>query len=191
MARHTAIDDAEGLATGAEGATARPEGNGGDKASVPIPGKGGHLLIRALLGRGDIAAALARARRAHLPDRRPDAVDVLIDLALEAGRIQLARSILAHVEGEIPPAQEAHIRARIALCDGDLQAAMAILVTAVEAQPGATLLRSLLAEVMVAAGNASDVRAVLSMLGMAPATPPIRDGSEAAQDRTGVDKRLG
>ena len=122
---------------------------------------------------------------------RPDAVDFLIDLALGAERIQLARTILSHEDSQIPAAQAAHIRARIALSDGDPEAAMAILVAAVEAQPGAAHLRSLLAEVMVAAGQASDVRAVLSMLGMAPVTPPARDASEAAPDPVEADKRLG
>jgi hypothetical protein len=179
MARHSAFGEPEGLAAG----------TGGD--GVPIPGTGEHLLIRALLGRGDIEAALERARRAQPMASRSDAVDLVVDLALEAERLQLARGILAHVGAEISPLQDAHVRARIALCEGDLAAATAILVTAIEAQPGAMPLRALLAEVMVAAGNAADVRAVLSMLGMAPVNPLPRDGSDAAEDLGGVDQRLG
>lgn len=176
MARHSAFEEPgrQAVDTG---------GDGG-----PVPGPGEPLLIRVLLARGEIAAALERARRALPTGSWSEAVDLVVDLALEAGRIQIARNLLAHVEAEISPVQGAHIRARIALCDGDLEAATAILVAAVEAQPGAALLRSLLAEVMVAGGTAADVRAVLSMLGRSTGSA---SGGEGPGERTGADQRLG
>jgi thioredoxin-like negative regulator of GroEL len=197
------------------GAGARPEGRTAEE-SAPQPvatgrgdgpeerlaadaGPDGHrvlghrVLVGALVQRGDLGAALALAQHGIGAETRLEAWGVLLDLALEQGRVDRARAILAEaeVEGAVPASIGAQIRARIALAAGDLEAAQAILVAAVEAEPAAGLSRTLLAEVMVAAGRASDVRAVLSVLGTSAGETPATGQPEKAQAQGGPDQRLG
>jgi len=147
----------------------------------------------AILGQlqaGDVPAALDAAR--HLPDMRPDAVDTLVDIALDVARVDLARGVLATTEATIPAAQAAHIKARIAVHEGELATAKAILVVAIERHPDEVVLRRLLTEVMVAAGTAADARAVLTHIGQPPVNPPA-PGSQAAPaaQAEAPDKRIG
>ena len=148
------------------------------RASVPV------------LRHGDIAAALAAAK--DLPAARPDPVDMLVDLALADDNAQLARHVLAETEATIPEAQAARIKARIAVSEGELAAAKAILVVAIERHPGQVALRTLLTEVMVAAGTAADARAVLTHIGRPPVNPPAPGTPEAEPDITDTpDTRIG
>jgi hypothetical protein len=185
MARHSAIEEPSNTASDPLGRSAP---NGGAQA-----GRDAHrILIRAQLLRGDIATALAAAQHLTGQKGRHDAVDLLIDVALEHGQRQLARSVLAEAEAAIPAAQAAQLKARIAVSEGDLEAAKAILVMAIEADPDATPLRTLLAEVMVAAGTAADALAVLSTLGAAPVNPPAEDEIAPETDlRPEPEKRIG
>lgn len=185
MARQFAIE--EHSASGPEGRVRQaPEGGG---AGVPDAHR---VLIAAQLLRGDVATALAGARQVADPTGRHDAVDLLVDVALEHGRGQLARSVLAEVEATIPASHAAQLKARIAVADGDLHAAKAILVMAIEADPDAAPLRTLLAEVMVAGGTAADARAVLAVLGQAPVNPPHPDAEHDADASRGMaGKRTG
>jgi thioredoxin-like negative regulator of GroEL len=132
------------------------------------------ILVGAHLMRGELSDAMRAARHLStaLPTH-PDPVDLLIDIALEQGRAQLARQVLAAAEDEVgvSDVQAVHIKARIALSEGDFLAAKAVLVAAIERAPEQTPLRTLLTEVMVAAGTASDARAVLSHIGQPPVNP--------------------
>ncbi len=145
MARHFATEDHQGAAAGPMDRVSETLDTGPDA---------GLLLARAQLLRGDLVAALTAAR--HLSEilpGRPDPVDLLVDVALEHGRVHLARTVVAQAETTAPAAQTALLKARIALSEGDFPAAKAILVTAIEAAPDVAALRALLAEVMVAAGT--------------------------------------
>lgn len=168
MARHSAIED---LSTTASEADGRPPSQDGMRTGACAQ----RILIGAQLLRGEIDVALAAARQLAGQTGRQDGVDLLVEIALEQGRAQVARSVLAQTEATIPPAQAAQIKARIAVSEGDLEAAKAILVMAIETVGDAAPLRTLLAEVMVAAGTASDARAVLATLGLAPVNPPASD----------------
>lgn len=142
--------------------------------------------MRAHLLRGDIPAATRVAERLDAGQvTRPDPLDLLVEAALDLGRVQLARQILA---GATPaPAQSAHLRARIAQSLGDFDSAKAILVMAIEQLPDAAALRTHLAEVMVAAGTAAEARAVLAHIGQPPVNPrdpanPADSGDTGATD---------
>lgn len=175
MARRSTIEDPSRVAPSQGGAalSVDPQRKPPERAGTAADGQ--RLLVRAHLHRGDIATALAALRAGAGVSGRADAVAGLVELALEDGRVQLARSVLAFAEdeaqGHLPQGLTAQIKARIALAQGDLDAARAILVMAVEADPAAPALRALLAETMVAAGTAADARAVLSTLGAAPVNP--------------------
>ncbi|PWK58090.1 tetratricopeptide repeat protein [Roseicyclus mahoneyensis] len=183
MARHFAPEDHQDIAAGpvdllSDTSDTRPDA--------------GLLLARAQLLRGDLAAALTASRHlSQMLPGRPDPVELLVDVALEHGRVQLARCVVAQAEPTAPAAQTALLKARIALSQGDFPAAKAILVTAVEAAPDVAALRALLAEVMVAAGTAADARAVLTHLGQPPVCPPLDIPSEAGEPERRPEKRIG
>lgn len=155
-----------------------------DTASARLPDTpdAHRLLLRAQMLRGDFAAALEAARHLAEQDGVSEPVELLLDIALEHGSIRLARTVLAETEAEITALQSAMLRARIAVSERDFPAAKAILVTAIEAEPDAPPLRTLLTEVMVAAGTAADARAVLSMLGLPPVNPPTPGADDAEDD---------
>ena len=95
-------------------------------------------------------------------------LSLLVEAALEMGYLQMARLALADDTGKTPPDEVTLIRARIAQAQGDLVAARAILVAAIEAAPNHAAARRALAEVMVAMGTAADARSVLAHLGAPP-----------------------
>jgi len=99
-----------------------------------------------------------------------------IDAALAQGQHPLARQILAEGEAAatIPNSDAMMMRARIAQAQGDLIAARAILIHAVETHPDHSPARRALAEVMVAMGAAADVRAVLTHLAHSPGEDSAR-----------------
>lgn len=141
-------------------------------------------LLRAQLAEGDIPGAMdCAARMARLPDQ-PDAMELVVDAALDTGAVQIARTAVSEAEaaGAIQPSRAACLKARIALETGDLLAARAILVLALDAAPGNAALRTLLTEAMVAAGTAADARAVLGHIGR----PPVNPHPEEARATTGL-----
>lgn len=170
MARHYAIE--EHTATGTE---ARTRSTSDDDTQSALEAQ--RTLIRERFLGGDAASAVAAARQLASQTGRHDGIDMLLDLALEHGRGQLARTVLAEAEAMLSAVQIAQIKARIVMTEGDLQAAKAILVMAIEAHPDSVSLRALLAETMVAGGTAADARAVLSNLGLAPVNPACADGA--------------
>ncbi|OAN80766.1 hypothetical protein A8B78_10305 [Jannaschia sp. EhC01] len=123
--------------------------------------------------------------------------------ALDADRIADARTLVANAEAvlfaheaaEASPsdrmtqAQLAAAKARIAIATGDGAAARAILVQAIERNPKTPALRTLMTEVMMAEGRATDVRPVLQHLGndrslgpdasddVMPTSPTLKDTS--------------
>jgi hypothetical protein len=142
------------------------------------------LLLRAQIIEGDLTgAADSAARLARMPEQ-PDAMELLVDVALDTGAVQIARTAISEAEagGAIQPSRAAYHKARIALETGDLLAARAILVLALDAAPGNAALRTLLAEAMVAAGTAADARAVLGHIGR----PPVNPHPEDARDMKGM-----
>jgi predicted Zn-dependent protease len=144
------------------------------------------LMLHAQIADGDATGASdTAARLARLPGE-PEALDIFVDAALQVGAVQSARSALSETEaaGTLPPWRLAYQKARIALETGDLLAARAILVMAIDAAPDSTALRALLAEAMVAAGTASDARAVLGHIGRPPANPPPLGGAGDANGAT-------
>jgi thioredoxin-like negative regulator of GroEL len=177
MARNFAVDDQS------EQGPDRPASTVRDKALGSAPaGKRTEadtlgplrILVGAHLMRGELPDALRAARHlAKALPTQPDPVDLLIDISLEQGRAQLARQVLAAAEEEVgvPVAQAVHIKARIALSEGDFLGAKAVLVAAIEKAPDHPALRTLLTEVMVASGTAGDARAVLAHIGQPPVNP--------------------
>ena len=135
------------------------------------------LMLRALITEGQIDAATETAERMSRLPGQSDPLDLFTEAALETGSIKAARTVLseAEAEGTLPPARSALLKARIALATGDLLAAQAILVLAIDTCPDNAALRALLAEVMVAAGTAADARVVLGHMGRAPVNPPPLD----------------
>jgi len=133
-----------------------------------------HLLLRAHLMRGALEEARAAADLLEQLEGQVGSLGLLIEAALDLGRVQLARVALAEAEGRgrVAPGEAALIRARIAAESGDLPAARAILISAIEATPDLIAPRRALAEVMVAMGTAADARAVLAHLGGATERPP-------------------
>lgn len=105
--------------------------------------------------------------------------DALTSDSLSAARklVADAEAVLAahggYLAGETsatPPSRAdlASAKARIAVAVGDIGAAHAILVNAIEAHPDVAALRILMAEVMLATGRATDIRPVLHHLGRDP-----------------------
>lgn len=133
-----------------------------------------HLLLRAHLMRGALDEARASADLLERLEGQGGGISLLIEAALDLGRVQLARLALAEAEGKgrMPPGEVPLMRARIAHASGDLVAARAILVAAIEAMPDQIAPRRALTEVMVAMGTAADARSVLSHLGAAADSPP-------------------
>lgn len=98
--------------------------------------------------------------------------------ALRSQNIADARTLVANAEAVLAahsstppkagmvlsPAQLAAAKARIAMAVGDGAAARAILLLAIERSPQDDALRTLMAEVMLADGRATDVRSVLKHL---------------------------
>jgi Tfp pilus assembly protein PilF len=130
------------------------------------------IAMRAHLARGALAPARAAADRFAPHVGQASGLALLVDAALEMGHIQLARRALADTDAKAAPAEAALIRARNAQAQGDLAAARAILIAAIEAMPDQIAPRRALAEVMVATGNAADARAVLAHLGAPPGATP-------------------
>lgn len=143
------------------------------------------VVMRAHLARGALGRAKHAADLLAAHDGQANGLALLIDMVLAMGDAQLARRALAENAAQILPDEDALIRARIAQAQGDLEAARAILVTAIEAMPDLAILRRALAEVMVATGTAADVRAVLAHLGTAqgataPRAATLASGSSVA-----------
>ncbi|NKX44793.1 tetratricopeptide repeat protein [Roseicyclus persicicus] len=188
MARHTAIEEhlAEAAGWQAAGAHDRAaERAAAGLAQAPDAPELLRLLLRAELSRGALDAARDAAGRLAALTPQGRALDLLVETALDLGQGQTARTLLAGAEadGTAAPAQAAQLKARIAMAAGDLLAAKAILVTAIEAAPDLPALRALLAEVMVAAGTAADARAVLTHVGQPPVNPaPPPDDAGATED---------
>ncbi len=111
--------------------------------------------------------------------------------ALDHGDIRAARQLVAETEAEttpgaVAPSTIAAAKAHIAVADGDMPAARAILVVAIEAAPEVSYLRTLLTEVMLASGRATDVRPVLTHLGRAPSGGP----GEATTPERPADRKI-
>lgn len=144
------------------------------------------LLLRAQVLEGDLAGAMdSAARLARMPEQ-PDAMELLVNAALDTGAVQTARTAISEAEagGAIQPSRAAYHKARIALETGDLLAARAILVLALDEAPGNAALRALLTEAMVAAGTAADARAVLGHIGRPPVNPHPADATNTTGMRT-------
>lgn len=159
MTRHSAIDE---QSTGMIMAEAAYPAEGRDRPAML------RLVLRAHLVRGAMEEAAACADLlARLDGEQGSGLGLLIEAALDLGRVQAARVALAEAEGKgrVAKGEAAILRARIAQALGDLDAARAILVAAIEAMPDQTAPRRALAEVMVAMGTAADARAVLAHLG--------------------------
>jgi len=175
MTTHSSIK--EPLNTAGGRLAAHPAEHSIDTDQLPEPQEVPDLIravARGHLIRGEISAARQAAEKlAGLQPDRADPTDLLIEIALTEGRADLARTLLAEsgAMGTVSPAQSAVASARIAQAEGDLPAAVAILVLAAEDHPDNTTLRTLLAEVMVAAGTAGEARAVLAHLGRPPVNP--------------------
>lgn len=145
------------------------------------------LLLVTQLGLQDIEAAQATAERLGAAPFSADTLDALISARLAAGRVGCARDLVARgvAEGGVPPWALEAARARIALHQGDLTAARAILVRGIERTPEAAALRRLMLEVLIADGGAAQAREVTTRLGQ-PATAPgpeifgTRDGGPEA-----------
>jgi uncharacterized protein HemY len=136
---------------------------------------------------GDHATAMRTAEDLAARPGQTPAIVLLIDAALAAGAIGAARTALSEAESraELPAWHLACLKARIAIHTGDLMAARAILVMALEQNPDHAALRALLTEAMVASGLASDARAVLGHVGKPPANPAT-DQEEDRPPETGT-----
>ncbi|WP_284262169.1 tetratricopeptide repeat protein [Roseicyclus amphidinii] len=176
MTRDRAIGEGSGMDAGAASARGRERAQvqGGAQGGQPDLARSPLARLRAQVAEGDPGGtADSGAAPAPTPDH-PEALDLIVEAALAAGAIQAARAAVAEAEaeGRLPPWRVACHKARIALATGDLLAARAILVLALDAAPGNAALRALLAEAMVAAGHAADARAVLGHIGSPPVNPP-------------------
>jgi tetratricopeptide (TPR) repeat protein len=157
MAQHSVFDERGGRAEQHDAPQAKPQ-----TAAVL------QLVMRAHLARGALEHARAAADLCAPHAGQPSGLALLVEVALDMGHVQLARLALAQAEAETPPGEAALMRARIAQAQGDLDAARAILVAAIEAVPDHAAARRALAEVMVATGTAADARTVLAHLGVPP-----------------------
>jgi Tfp pilus assembly protein PilF len=156
MARHSAFDDKGTQPLG----LARPEVTPDTPAMVQV-------LLRAHLLRGALAEATACAELlSALVGGQTSGLTLLVEAALDLGRVQMARTALseAEISGRLAPHEAALTRSRIAQVQGDMAAAKAILLAAIDAMPDQPALRRALAEVMIASGTAADARAVLNHL---------------------------
>ncbi len=117
--------------------------------------------------------------------------------ALAAVDFQKARNLVADEEGRLHEldqseaiearAQVAAAKARIAVKAGDGAAAHAILLAAIETNPGNRALRVLMSEVMLATGRATDVRPVLKHIGRVADHGSQDDPGEALADGPAKD----
>lgn len=131
-------------------------------------------LLHAELALRDKDAARASADAlAQIDPISADALDAVATCYLLQEDYRAARTVVATAEeqGHLPKSAIARVKARIAGASGDLEAATAILVMAIEAEPDNPPLRTLLAEVLMAGGSASHARDVLMRLGQPPAHP--------------------
>ncbi|MCU4653404.1 hypothetical protein N8I71_11205 [Roseibacterium sp. SDUM158016] len=136
------------------------------------------LLLLTQLGLREVQAAQDTADRLSQAPLTAAALDALIPARLAAGRVRDARDLVARADRErtADPASLEAARARIAMHHDDLMAARAILVRGLERTPEATGLRALMAEVLMADGDAAHAREVIARLG----EPPTAPGPEAA-----------
>lgn len=174
MAQHSVFDDK----TKQPGGLARPQTQPDTPAMVQV-------LMRAHLLRDALSEAEASAELlAALGGGQTSGFALLVEAALDLGRVQLARTALseAEIKGRLTPQEAALTRARIAQSQGDMAAAKAILVTAIEAMPDQPAPRRALAEVMIATGTAADARAVLRHLGSTAAPAPAPRASDPGAD---------
>lgn len=142
------------------------------------------LLMRTARALGDGTAAMAAADRLSALPLTEARLDALVVHALSLGRIGDARTVIARAESlpDLPAWAIARAKAMAAHADGDLPAATAILVTAIEAAPHVPALRLLLTEVLMAGGSAGHTRDVLARLGLPPVNPSA-PGTELTKDR--------
>lgn len=113
------------------------------------------------------------------------ALERLVSAALSQDHLGEARSLIAQAmsDGAASAAMLALCRAKIAMTARDFDAARSILVVAIEETPDVTALRSQLAEVLVAGGQAATARATIAVLGAAPVIP----ASQEADDTPDID----
>ena len=163
MAQQSAFDDQAKLS----GAAATPHAQAYKAAMLQV-------VMRAHLLRGALDNARAAADLLAQLAGQPKGLFVLFEAALDLDQVQLARTILSEAEGKgrVTAHETALMRARIAQTQGDMAAAKAILVSAIEATPDEVAPRRALAEVMVAIGTAADTRTVLNHLGGATTQTP-------------------
>jgi thioredoxin-like negative regulator of GroEL len=145
------------------------------------------LLLVTQLGLRDVDGAQETADTLSAAPLSSDTLDALISARLAAGRIAMARDLVARAvaQGGVPEWALEAARARIALHQNDLSAARAILVRGIERTPGAASLRTLMLEVLMAGGNAAHAREVTTRLG----APPTAPGPEVARSRQGPSSR--
>lgn len=142
------------------------------------------LLLLAQMSLEDGAAARHTEARLAQEKLDGDTFEVLIAAALADNRIGDARTLVARAmrEERVAAPALALARARIALNEGDVEAAKAILIMAIEAHPDAPGLRPLMTETLIASGGAAYARDVLSRLGQAPVNPAPEDATSHPVD---------
>ncbi|AHM04673.1 hypothetical protein roselon_02338 [Roseibacterium elongatum DSM 19469] len=142
------------------------------------------LLLRAQLRVQDKGAARSTEEKLAEDHLDSDTLSLLIDTALTDDRSGDARAIVARAmsEGQIGGADIAAARARIAFHDGDVEAAKAILVMAIEAHPEAPGLRPMLTETLMVSGGAAYARDVQKNLGKEPVNPAPQDAETTPPD---------
>ncbi|QXT41190.1 hypothetical protein [Gymnodinialimonas ceratoperidinii] len=137
-----------------------------------------------------IGTASGLASAADSKTLSEESLDAKVRAALRAENIADARTLVANAEAILSTHREstsagltapevAAAKARIAMAIGDGAAARAILLLAIERHPEAEALRSLMTEVMLADGRATDVRPVLRHL--------KGDAVKAAKERPEAD----
>lgn len=147
-----------------------------DAALARDPGDDSRMLarLRALSALDDRSAAARQAAEIVATGTvRPAALDPILAAVLAIDDLRTARNAIALAEGSgrVPRAALSRARAQLAIASGDLQAATAILVAAIEEDPQNTTLRAQLTEALLAGGNAGHARDVLARIGMRPADP--------------------
>ncbi|MBY6199771.1 hypothetical protein KUV65_00215 [Maritalea mobilis] len=135
------------------------------------------LLLLAQMSMEDRDAAQDTEARLATDTLDDDTFDVLLAAALSANRVSDARDLIARAdrEGNVSAPLRAMGRSRIAMHLGDVEAAKAILVSAIEAHPEATALRAMMTETLMASGGAAYARDVLGRLGQPPKNPAPED----------------